>query len=213
MKFYLETEHPIAEDSPDHIQPRATARDNSKNRNFNKSLRDLYPDRPLAVLDFGCAGGGMVRTLIEDGFTAIGLEGSDYNLENQSKEWPYIPDNLFTCDIGFPFVLHTGDGKPYQFDIVTAWEFVEHLPEDRLPTMIANAKKHLKVGGLMVGSTNKFGSVFDGVEHHLTQQPISWWLELFDGLGFERRLDLEHYFEKREAWVRNVRDKFVLEKR
>lgn len=209
MRFYLETDHPIAEDSPDHIQPRATARDNSINRNFNERLLNLYKERKPSVLDFGCAGGGMVRTLIDDGCVAVGLEGSDYSLKQKRAEWAVIPDNLFTCDLGYPFTLHTGDGKPYEFDVITAWEFVEHLPEERLPQMVENMRKHLKLNGLIIGSTNSQQSVFDGVEHHLTQKPMWWWSELFGEHGFRRQIDKESYFSVADAWVRKVRFNFV----
>ncbi|MHC4338300.1 MAG: class I SAM-dependent methyltransferase [Planctomycetota bacterium] len=213
MTFYLDTEHPVALDSPDHTQPRATKNDNSTNPAFNRCLLALYEGRKPSVLDFGCAGGGMVRSLIwGDGCLAIGLEGSDYNLEFQQAEWPMIPENLFTCDLGYPFTLHNGDDEPHQFDVVTAWEFVEHIPQGRLPVMIQNMRKHLKKGGLVIGSTNDRESIVNGVEHHLTRKPIAWWIELFELSGFKRRVNLEQYFDGEGAWVRKVRDNFVFEK-
>lgn len=187
-------------------------RDNSTNPNFNRILYKLYAKDKPSVLDLGCAGGGMVRTLIDDGCIAVGLEGSDYNLKHQKHEWIAIPDNLFTCDISRLFTLHSGDHKPYKFDVVTAWEFIEHIAEDRLQFMLENIRKHIKTNGLVIGSTNDQPSVFDGVEHHLTKKPISWWIELFERFGFKRRPDLEYQFRIAAAWVRQVRDNFVFER-
>jgi 2-polyprenyl-3-methyl-5-hydroxy-6-metoxy-1,4-benzoquinol methylase len=209
MRFYLETDHPIAEDSPDHIQPRSTKLDNSTNRKFNERLLHLYKNKKPSVLDFGCAGGGMVRTLIDDGCVAVGLEGSDYNLKHQRAEWAVIPDNLFTCDLSYPFTLHTGDKQPYKFDVITAWEFVEHLPEERLPQMVENMWRHLNLNGLIIGSTTSLNSIYDGVEHHQTLKPMWWWSDLFAEYGFRRQVDKESYFDVADAWVRKVRFNFV----
>ena len=209
MKYHMSTEHPVAADSPDHIQPRSTRFDNTINERFNKVIISMFNEP--SVLDFGCAGGGMVRSFIDAGCEAVGLEGSDYNREHGLHEWPVIPDNLFTCDLGFPFTLYYGRRKyPHKFDVVTMWEFIEHIPETRLPVVISNAKKHLKKDGLIIGSTNEFGSVFEGVEHHLTKQPIAWWYDFFAKQGLKRRKDLEEKLEHNNAWVRKVKSNFVL---
>lgn len=212
MKFYLDTDHPIAIDSPDHLQPRSTARDNSINLNFNRRLLQLYPEgKKPSVLDFGCAGGGMVKTLIDDGCVAVGLEGSDYNRINQRAEWATIPDYLYTCDLSYPFVLHTGNGKPHKFDVITAWEFMEHIAENRIATLIDNMRKHLKPGGLVIGSISDCDSICDGVQHHQTRKPFWWWNEQFGKHEFERRTDYEMHFEIANAWVRKVRFNFVMQ--
>ncbi len=209
MSFHLITGHPVALDSPDHIQPRSTARDNSVNRAFNRKLYALFPGQKIAVLDFGCAGGGMVKSLLDDGHVAIGLEGSDYNLVHQRAEWATIPDHLFTCDVTQPFTLHAGDKQTFQFDAATAWEFLEHIKESDLPGVLDNMRRHLKPGGLVFGSTNDRGSVFQGVEHHLTRKPMGWWTELFKQNDFEQRLDLERHFGM--DWVRHVQFNFVFQ--
>lgn len=212
MKFQLDTEHPVALDSPDHISPLGTMRDNSINLAFNRTLREINrAERRPSVLDFGCAGGGMVRTLIEQGHIAVGLEGSDYNLKIKRAEWAAIPEYLFTCDVGFPFTLHTGDGKPYHFDVITAWEFLEHMPEKRLDQMIDNMRNHLKGGGLIIGSISNFSNVVNRVEHHLIQKPMWWWAEAFGRHWFKRRPDLESRFEDAGAWVRKVHFNFVFQ--
>ncbi|MHC4334130.1 MAG: class I SAM-dependent methyltransferase [Planctomycetota bacterium] len=212
MKYKLLTNHPIAVDSPDHIHPRCTRRDNTINPRFNEYLIDLFEGDKPSVLDFGCAGGGMVRSLIDDGCNAVGLEGSDYNKKHQRAEWGVIPDNLLTCDVGFPFSLSNGSGI-CQFDVITAWEHIEHLPEDRLSAMITNMRCHLKPGGWIIGSTSSLSSSYEGIEHHLTRRPIDWWNDLFRDRGFVVRTDIEQYFDENDAWLRVAEFGFVYRKR
>lgn len=57
----VETDYPVALDSPDHIIPWGTARDNSSNLRFNSKLYRLFDftNRYPKVLDLGCSGGGL----------------------------------------------------------------------------------------------------------------------------------------------------------
>lgn len=209
MMFTLETAHPVALDSPDHLQPRSTAFDNSKNKNFNRALYKLFPPGyGVSVLDFGCSGGGMVKTILDDGHIAVGLEGSDYSKLHQRAEWATIPGNLFTCDVTKPFSLYC-DGVSCQFDVITAWEFLEHIRREDLPQLFRNMHKHLKEGGLVIGSACKHPSIHKGVEHHQTRVPLRTWLGWFKENGFRQRPDLEKHFEGR--WVRAVQYNFVFQ--
>ena len=212
MSIFLKTDHPIALDSPDHLVPLGTIRDNYESQAFNQHLYGLFNGSKPSILDFGCAGGAMVRSLIDDGCLAIGLEGSDYNRRTQRAEWSVIPDNLLTCDLGFPFTLSFDNGEPFEFDIITAWEFVEHLPEDRLPVMIDNICRHLKLGGLVIGSSTDWHMPYKGVEHHQTIHGLEWWEDLFKSHGFIHRTDLLQYFDVAEAWVRRHDFNFVFKK-
>jgi len=211
MKFHLITDHPIAKDSLDHLYPDGTARDNSANYIFNKKLFDLFPGETLSVLDLGCSGGGFVKTVLEGGHISVGIEGSDYSLIHQRAEWANIPDNLFTCDITRHFILHAGDGLPYQFDVITAWEVLEHIKECDLVGLLLNVRFHLKCGGLFIGSTTDMSWKGDfDVEYHQTIKPIEWWIELFERNGFVRQPQTEVYFGG--DWVRSVQHNFVFRK-
>src|SRR5437763_1568188 len=100
--FSLDCTKPIASDSPDHLVPRGTKNDNSRNRLFNRKAELLLTKKQLRVLDFGCTGGGFVKDCIDDGHIAVGLEGSDYSKRAHRAEWATIPQSLFTCDITAP---------------------------------------------------------------------------------------------------------------
>src|SRR5690606_36664425 len=76
--FAMVTDYPVAVDSDDHRVPRGSTRYNSTNRAFNARLYAWLGDRPdLTVLDIGCAGSCFVRSILEDGRVAVGVEGSD----------------------------------------------------------------------------------------------------------------------------------------
>jgi SAM-dependent methyltransferase len=184
----LHTAHPLAADSADTLHPRGARQDNSICLRFNQRLYQLFDRRPrLSVLDLGCAGGGLVRTLIDDGHFAVGLEGSDYPLVNQFGEWGTIPHHLFTCDITKPFTLTAGSpARPIRFDAVTAWEVMEHIPEDRLAPLMANVEAHLAPGGWVLCSIATFTDrdAATGVVWHRTVRPRDWWVARFAALGF-----------------------------
>ena len=172
IKFAVETEHPLALESLDYLTPRGAVLDNSINLNFNKKLYELFPGKQISVLDLGCSGGGMVRSFIEQGHIAVGLEGSDAGKILQDREWPVIPYNLFNCDIAKPFVVHTGDKRPYKFDVVTMWEVLEHIREGELDEVFKNIKRHIKVGGYFIGGVSNYRYY-----HHVTIKTFEWWVD------------------------------------
>ena len=184
----LYTKHPLAADSVDTLHPRGAKQDNSICLRFNQRLYQLFHNKPaLKVLDLGCAGGGLVRTLIDDGHFAVGLEGSDYPRLNQFGEWGTIPHHLFTCDITKPYTLMSRlPQQPIMFDAITAWEVMEHIPDDRIEPLMANIDRHLAPGGWVLFSIATFldWSPATGVAWHRTVQPREWWAAKFAALGF-----------------------------
>jgi SAM-dependent methyltransferase len=183
----LHTQHPLAADSNDTLHPRGAKQDNSICLRFNQRLYQLFNGRAgLKVLDLGCAGGGLVRTLIDDGHFAVGLEGSDYPLVNQSGEWGTIPHHLLTCDITKPFRLTSrSSGEPLRFDAITAWEVMEHISEERIGVLMANVNEHLAPGGWVMLSIATFldWNPTTGIAWHQTVQPREWWEAKFAALG------------------------------
>ena len=85
------TQKPVALDSPDHLMPWGTRQDNSTNLQFNLKLARWLPLETLSVLDLGCSGGGFVKSVLDMGCLAVGLEGSDYSQVRARTEWATIP--------------------------------------------------------------------------------------------------------------------------
>ena len=185
---HLDTAHPGAPHTPDSIHPWGAVNDNSICLRFNVRLAQLFPDRPrLSVLDLGCAGGGFVRSLLDDGHFAVGLEGCETPKLLRLGEWGTIPKHLFSCDVTKPFRLsEQGTGTPLRFHAITMWEVMEHIPEADLPQLAANVSEHLTDDGVWVCSVSTVPDPNPdaGTDYHSTVRPEEWWMRRFAELGF-----------------------------
>ncbi len=205
--IYIRAERSIAYESPDHLVPWGTARDNSKNSRFNEKIYKIFENNGklgLKVLDMGCSGGGFVKSCIDDGCLAVGIEGSDYSQKMKRAEWRTIPDYLFTCDITGDFEIYKLDINNNEsriiFDLVTCWEVMEHIKESDLDRLCSNVKKHLSTKGLWIMSVSQTDDIIDGVNLHQTVKPKKWWIDKFKTLGFEHLPKFEKYFN--EQYIR-----------
>lgn len=178
--YIVETKFPVAIASDDHKWPKGTLHDNSRNRLFNLRVYHYFAFRnDLKVLDLGCSGGGLVRSFLEDGFEAVGLEGSDISKKLRSAEWDVCPLHLFTADIARPFAIRRVNWEPYKAHCVTAWEVLEHIPADGVAGLFSNVAKHLEDDGIFVASVASFpdANPLTGAVYHITLKPREWWLE------------------------------------
>lgn len=186
LRFRVETEFPVADYSDDHRHPRGAVCDNTVHPAFNRKVYEFlgYP-QSARFLDLGCAGGGLVRSYLADGHAAIGIDGSDEPRRRQLGEWNTIPHNLFTADITRPFQIYGGDDRPSVFDVITAWEVLEHIPTERLDGLLDNIARHLAPGGFFIGSVDTLpdeNPLLGAVYHH-TLQPREWWEARFAAHG------------------------------
>ncbi len=201
----VQTSHPVAAESLDYTNHLGAKNDNSRWHPFNERIYDIFPNQQLKVLDLGCAGGGMVADFIADGHLAVGIDGSDYPLKNGLGEWPkYAGTNLFTADIGQWFdvladIAEPGIPKSVAFDVITAWEVLEHLTEVELLQCLCTIHYLLHaMDGIFVCSINP-----DPQPHHVTCRSRDWWEGFFFGQGFRFRQDLYERIDP--EWVRGAR--------
>lgn len=188
--LHLETARPIAVDSLDHRFPRGTIRDNTRSLRFVARVESVLAETIarhgyLRVLDLGCAGGGLVHDFLQRGHFAMGLEGSDTPKRAQAGEWPAIPHHLFTCDIAAEFQVRDEARKPLEFDVITAWDVLEHVPAVEIDALLANVVRHLAPGGLFIASVATFDDIdpATGVNWHVTVKVESWWRERLKAAG------------------------------
>jgi len=209
--FYIETDFNVASESNDYKYPYGSKNDNTKNKDFNntfyKVARILGFEKPYMILDLGCAGGGMVLTFIHDKHYALGLEGSDYCEKNRKFEWGIIPNNLFTCDITKPFSItqlscHTD--YDVKFDMITAWEVLEHIKENDLPQLFKNIYNNLKETGFFICTVTHSLDEHNGIVYHQTIKPMNWWVDKFEKHGFNRKPAIERIFNGH--WFRKEAD-------
>jgi SAM-dependent methyltransferase len=184
--YRLATDHPVAINSDDHLQPRGTMNDNSRSPRFVAACERQF-GRSLQALDLGCAGGGLVRDFLISGHRAFGLEGSDASKLAQRAEWRLIPDHLQTCDITKQFTIYDSGEEIAQFDVISAWEVLEHLPAETLPLLFANIARHLAPGGLFIGSVAQFEDrdPVTGAVWHVTLKAREWWCDMIRSAGME----------------------------
>ena len=195
IKISVECKAKIAYDSLDYRMPLGTRQDNSSNHIFNEKLYRLYGGRQISVLDVGCSGGGFVKELIDDGHIAIGLEGSDYSKKFQRAAWREIPEFLFTCDITKPFSIYISPPKRLMlFDVITAWEVMEHIEKRDISQVITNVVRHMSQNGIWIMSISNSHSISNGVDLHRTKETKNWWIKKFDEFGLTYVDDYVKYF-------------------
>jgi len=190
----VKTDFPIAYESPDHLVPWGTMNDNSSNKKFVLHMQTLIQQQqgrgPKAFMDLGCSGGQLVKDFIDLGWQAVGLEGSDYSLRHKRANWKNLAGtNLFTADITKPFAVLEA-GKPLQFDLITAWEVLEHIPQKDMEQLFGNIITHLKPGGFFVASTTSAPDIHDGVDLHQCKLTNAEWRRLIGRL-FPRLEEVE----------------------
>jgi len=190
----LISEHPIADTSNDYIAPHGTIRDNTRFPRFIRKCETIFHDKEkLNFLDLGCSGGGIVLDALLRGHYALGLEGCDISLIQQRAEWRLIPEHLKTCDISKPFgIVDSKLGNPVEFDVISAWEVLEHIPEKSLPALLSNINSHLTENGIFVASVASWDDIdpITGVNWHVTVKDYGWWEELFGIHGFRLHPEL-----------------------
>jgi SAM-dependent methyltransferase len=109
------------------------------------------------LLDFGCGAGAFARYMAERGYETVGLEPVSLGAPRRLGSLTLLRQPL------------DGGGDIGQFDVITLWQVLEHLPRP-VETLRALAR-HLKPDGAMVISVPNYGSlqrkVFGGSWFHL----------------------------------------------
>jgi 2-polyprenyl-3-methyl-5-hydroxy-6-metoxy-1,4-benzoquinol methylase len=203
-RISVETNKPVASESLDHLAPRGTRNDNSLNLRFNARLARWFPLTHISVLDLGCAGGGFVKSVLDMGCLAVGIEGSDYSKLRDRAEWATIPSYLFTADLTVPLrvVSESKSGKPVtqKFNVATAWEFFEHIPRPALDAVFLNISRHLAKDGILIASIAPTPDAEYGVSWHRTVETKEWWIQECSRHGLVHHEEIVAYFDG--AWVR-----------
>ena len=190
-RIEVQTNHPVAFASPDHLAPYGTKYNDSTNKGFVLAMHDWfssrYPATALAFMDLGCSGGQLVKDFLTLHWLSVGLEGSDYSLKHKRANWRELAGkHLFTSDITKPFFV-TANERPLKFHLITAWEVMEHIHPDDLDAVFRNIRDHLVEGGCFVASTCSGPSVVDGIELHQTRLNNAGWRKMIE----DRYKDLE----------------------
>jgi hypothetical protein len=104
---------------------------------------------------------------------------------------------LFTADITRPFEIRIcsgGSDSALVFDVVTAWEVLEHIAEPDLEGVCRNIRRHLCASGIAVMSISTAEYMYDGVALHQTVRSKDWWVSTFAEHGLHHQSHLEEFF-------------------
>ena len=184
VNWEIETRHPIAIESMDHIFPRGVKTDETRSPSFANAIEDYF-GKKVSYLDLGCAGGGVVYDFIVNGNLALGIEGSDYALIHQRTYWREIQWALKTADLTKPLSIKLNN-QIAKFDVIGAWEFFEHIKESDIPQVLLNVRSHLRdEKSMLLANIAMFDDCDSETHWHQTVMDFDWWKEKFENAGFE----------------------------
>jgi len=127
----------------------------------------------IKVCDVGCAKGFLCKHLRTKGIEAFGIDISEYCVKEANVDY------IKTLDITDSKIMF--DNK--YFNIVSAFELLEHIPEDKLSFVL---KEIMRVGKKFLFSVHASNSLNDNDndKSHVTIKPISWWKQILARNGF-----------------------------
>jgi SAM-dependent methyltransferase len=158
----VKTNYPYCVDSSDFVAPIGAVNDNTTNSSYIQDVENYFNNKKISTLELGCAGGQVVFDLAARGHDSYGLEGTPYPRVKKRQAWEaYDNTRLFTCDLSKPFQLLTDDNQAYKFDLISHWEFLEHLPINCLEYFTAKLYKHLKDDGVIFCGICPWGAYTD----------------------------------------------------
>jgi ubiquinone/menaquinone biosynthesis C-methylase UbiE len=146
------------------------------------------------LLDVGCGEGHYVRDAIEEGIDAYGIDISSYALENALDT---VKERIsFGSITQIPFA-------DYEFDVMTAFDVIEHIhPKDTLKA-VAEIRRVLKPGGIVIMTTpsSSFGDWVSDLTH-INVRPPKFWRLILEEHDFQVQLFyvpsfLKYYLKKR----------------
>jgi predicted TPR repeat methyltransferase len=184
IRFYTDHLHPTY--SKDYTEPKGGAHDNNGSDDFV----GCFNQRNVNYLDLGCAGAAIVEAMLNKGHNAFGIDGSDAQKKQGLNSWGRIPERLFNADITEPFhFIEEETNEKVKFDVISAWDVMEHLYEDKLPGFCKNINNNLKSDGFFVCGI----ADFEDEGYHITLHNKEWWVDMFDKHGL--KLISDDFFE------------------
>ncbi len=129
---------------------------------------------PKTMLDVGCAHGFLLTRLRDRGVEAYGIDVSEYAISHVPEK--YAP---------FCAVASLADGKlpasfPQKYDLVYCVEVLEHLYEEDSQAAL---EALCSWGDVLYISACPSA---EGDPYHVNAQPMKYWLNRFDSLGFDQ---------------------------
>jgi MPBQ/MSBQ methyltransferase len=136
-----------------------------------QQIQDLTNIQPgQALLDIGCGYGSFVLVCRNAGIPAEGLDIAEYDISFARKRYSFEkPGNQVEQ------IYHVGDGQNTglpagKFDVVTAWNLLEHVPDYR--KLIQEAYRLLRPGGHFIGIAPNYMAFRQEAHYHVPWVPM-----------------------------------------
>jgi ubiquinone/menaquinone biosynthesis C-methylase UbiE len=130
--------------------------------------------KPKKLLDAGTAKGFLVYALCQAGVDAYGVDISKYAVENA------IPEVKDRVRLG---TIQKLDYPANSFDVVTAFDVLEHIKEEEIPQVCAELLRVSRKWVVVRVPTRKDPGDLD--TYHETVKPKQWWEKQFAAAGWK----------------------------
>lgn len=130
-------------------------------------VEEVLRRKPESVLELGCARGYIVKRLNDLGIKAVGIDVSRHCWHTRATDNIIIADATRTP---WPF-------KDKEFDLCLSKDFMEHIPESKLPSLIREMARVCRRGMHYI-TFQDHPHAFDDKTHR-TLKPKEWWVQLF----------------------------------
>lgn len=154
---------------------------------------------PARLMDLGCGFGSFVLVCRKNGVEAFGVDVAEFDVDFARKR---LALTLPELDPQKAYALQSAEATQFpaaSFDVVTAWNLLEHVPDFRL--IIREAYRLLKPGGVFMGIAPNYAAFRREAHYHVP------WLPLFPRGLAGRYLRLlgrnPVFFEKHIYYVTN----------
>lgn len=150
-------------------------------------------------VDVGCAYGFGVEKLNSLGWKGFGIDISSYAIR-RGKE-------LTNAKLITKNAMNSKTWDEVDVDLVVSTEFFEHIPSDKVDSVISNMAKSAKWGAFIINARTYPGQTTKDAEldvGHMNNHSMSWWIEKFAKYG---ELDFDAMYnlsKKAEAYNARV---------
>ena len=124
----------------------------------------LEDDEKINWLDLGCAGGRLILDAAKHEKTdvCVGLDGSVGVYKQESWSSGNNKNVLKNADLSKEFFIENSSNEErITFDVITAWELLEHFYENELEIFFNNVYEHLSDDGVFIGSAANYPDIRD----------------------------------------------------
>jgi SAM-dependent methyltransferase len=168
-------------------------------QNIEALLRHIEGGPPFTILDFGCGPGRDLKTFVELGHVAVGLEGA--------ARFAAMARDFSGCEVLQQDFLKLDLPTGY-FDGIFANATLFHVPSQELPRVLRELRASLKPGGVLF-SSNPRGNNEEGWNRgrYGAYYTMERWRGFMAAAGFA---ELAHYYRppglprEQQPWLASV---------